>query len=175
MEFIPDFSQIFSAAGDFWANSLLVDVIKFFLLVYCLVLLADLILLLYLLDLPAALRKVLTGANLPLVSKAKAQKTWEKILERLESASLSQYKAAILEADSFASQVLQSMGYKGANMQEQLEKVAEGKLATKESLLAAHQMRNRIIHEADLVVDRKEAEIWLDHYRGFLREVELLS
>lgn len=175
MEILPYLAALPSNLREFWAGSLLVDVIKFFLLVYTLVLLADIILILYLGNLPKALRQALTGSQLPLISKSKAEKRWEKIFGRLDSGSPSQYKAAILEADAFAAEVLKSMGHKGENMQEQLEKVAEGKLATKEALLLAHQMRNRIIHEADLDVDRKEAETWLDHYRSFLKELDLLS
>lgn len=174
MEFIPDFPQIVSAVREFWAESLLVDLIKFFLLVYSLVLVADLALLLYLTDLPGAIRKIRTGANLPLVSQSKTRKTWDKIAARLESGSPSQYKAAVLEADALAAEVLRSMGYAGENMQAQLEKIEEGKLAAKDALLSAHQMRNRIIHEADVELDRKAAETWLDHYRSFLEEVELL-
>lgn len=175
MELLPDLSQLFMAVREFWAESLLVRVIKFFLLVYSLVLVADIILLLFVSDLPGAVRKIRTGANFPLISKSKAQKSWDKIMVRLGSGSPSQYKAAILEADTFVAGVLRSMGYAGGNMQEQLEKVQEGKIATKEALLAAHQMRNRIIHEADLTLDRKTAEDWLDHYQRFLKEVELLS
>lgn len=175
MEILPYLASLPSALREFWAESLLVDVIKFFLLVYTLVLLADILLLLYLGNLPKAIRQALTGAQLPLIPKSAAEKRWQKTVGRLESGSASQYKAAILEADTFAAEVLKAMGYKGENMQEQLEQVPDGKLANKGALLLAHQMRNRIIHEADLTVDRKEAETWLDHYRSFLKELDLLS
>src|SRR5687768_6776322 len=107
------------AAGlqEFWNESFFVALLKFFLFVYVLVLLVDLR------DLSADLKKVVFGAEKPLMSEKKARARWSKITERLESANDSQYKAAILEADAFASEILASIGYRGATMQEQLDQV----------------------------------------------------
>ncbi len=82
---------------------------------------------------------------------------------------------AVLEADTFADEILDSVGYKGATMQEQLEQVIKSQLASKDKLIAAHQMRNRIVNEPALELTREEAEAWLDHYRDFFLEVEIFS
>ena len=153
----------------------MVALLKFFLLVYCLVLVVDVFLMLYLRDLGSDIRKALYGGHQPLMPRKRAEKRWRSIMVRLESGSVSQYKAAILEADAFVSEVLSSMGKKGTTMQEQLTVIGGAEIASKEILLSAHEMRNRIIHETDLELTREEAAQWLGEYHKFLREVGLLN
>lgn len=157
----------------FLQESLFVSVVKFLLFIYVIVLIADLVMLFMLQDIPANLKKTLFGGERPLMTRSAILKRWENILARLAQDNPSQYKVAILEADAFANEILLGIGYEGATMTEKIEGIQEGQLETKEALLAAHRVRNRIVHEADFSLSRAETKHVLDAYRRFFDEVEL--
>lgn len=147
--------------------------LTWFLGLYGLVLLADVIMLLILRDIPGDLKKTIYGATRPLVSQSKFQKRWKNIEARLSMGNPSQYKAAILEADSLAEEMLSGIGFEGANMGERLATVREGQVVTLGDLRSGHAMRNRIIQDPALVLSVEEARETLDRYRGFFEELEL--
>ncbi|HBP01344.1 MAG: hypothetical protein UY41_C0013G0025 [Candidatus Moranbacteria bacterium GW2011_GWE1_49_15] len=155
-------------------NSTFFDFVKFFLIVYTLVLLADVVLLLMLKGIGSDIRKGLRGMDMPVVSKGKMEKRWEKVKDRLKTDSVSQYKVAILEADSIADEILGKIGHQGANMTERLEQLKPGQLDYQEELMGAHQIRNKIVHDESFVVDRKLAEETVGVYEKFLRYLEFM-
>jgi ABC-type lipoprotein release transport system permease subunit len=157
----------------FFDQSTLWLVVKFFLLVYVVVLLVDIVLMLVLKGLSADLKTALYGSNRPLHSKNKTIKRWETIRERLESGNPSQYKVAVLEADALADEMLTGIGYKGATMAEKLGAVRGGQLETKELLAQAHEARNQIIHDPHFSLSREEALGFLDSFEKFFHEIEL--
>lgn len=148
--------------------------IKFFLGIYVAVLVADIILILVLKGLGADIRQAIKGMKMPVVTKSKMQRRWMKIKSRLESDNVSQYKVAILEADSVIDKVLSDMGYAGKNMSERLEKLKPAQIPDYEGIKNAHQIRNRIIHEVDFSVGKKQAEETIEIYESLLRNLELL-
>lgn len=150
--------------------------VKVFLAVYLIVLLIDIILLLILRDVGWHMRVGLKGMDLPTVSKGKMRKRWDKVKARLESESPSQYKVAIIEADAIAEEILGGIGYSGSNMIEKLEQVGPNHLDEhSETLREAHQVRNRIVHEADFTVDHRMAMAVIGVYESFLRYLEFLD
>lgn len=157
----------------FFSTSVLVSTIKLFLFVYVVVLVVDIVMLLMLRGVSSNIKTMLYGNKRPILSKSKAITRWEKILARLKDANPSQYKVAILEADAFAEEIFAGMGYKGNTMAEKLDAIHEGQIETKNLLVEAHQIRNRIIHEADFSLSQEEAEKWLSDYRAFFDEMEL--
>lgn len=158
---------------QFFDGSVLFVTLKFFLFVYVGVLFADIVLLFILKGLSADLKTALYGTERPLTSKNTLIKRFEAIRARLESENPSQYKVALLEADAFADEILDSIGYKGATMTEKLQGVEGGQLQTKEILAAAHEVRNQIVHDAKFTLSREEAEKHLASYEKFFDEVEL--
>jgi len=160
--------------ADFFTHSFFFSALKFFLFVYTFVLLADIIMLFILRGISGDLKKIMYGTqDRPLVPKNATLKRWEGILSRLESENPSQYKVALLEADALADEILASMGYVGQNMAEKLETAWAGQLETKDLLLEAHEVRNRVVHEENFVISREETERWLQNYRKFFEELEL--
>lgn len=155
-------------------NSTFFDFIKFFLAVYVLVLLADIILLFAMKGVGSDIRKGLRGMDMPIVSKSRMEKKWAKVKARLESNSVSQYKVAVLEADAVVDEMLLKIGYKGNNMSERLEQLGSGQLDYKDDLLEAHQIRNKIVHDENFVVDRELAETTIEVYEKFLRYLEFI-
>lgn len=157
----------------FYSTSVFVSAIKLFLFVYVVVLFADIVMLLMLRGISSDIKKTLYGANRPILSKSKAIVRFEKILARLKDGNPSQYKVALLEADAFAEEILAGIGYQGETMAEKLEAVHEGQIESKELLIEAHQIRNRIVHEADFSLSHEETKKWLDAYLAFFHEMEL--
>lgn len=113
---------------------------------------------------------------MPLVSKSKMQKRWDKIKSRLKSPSASQYKVAIIEADALADEILGGIGYSGANMTEKLEQVGKAHLDDHlDSLREVHLIRNKIIHETDYEINQEAAAAVLGVYENFLKYLEYLE
>ena len=55
-------------------------------------------------------------------------------------------------------------------MDERLENVLPGQIENIEELREAHKIRNRIIHEENFQLTKKEAEEVVDKYEHFLRD-----
>ncbi|MBP9727796.1 MAG: hypothetical protein KBD27_00300 [Candidatus Moranbacteria bacterium] len=164
---------IWSKGTLFFEQSYLFLAVKFFLFVYVAVLLADIVILLILKGLSSDLKSALYGTERPLTSKNKLQERWVNIRRRLESSNPSQYKVAVLEADAFADEILDGIGYAGATMTEKLQSVLGGQLETKELLAEAHEVRNQIIHDPHYVLTREDATRYLGLFEKFFDEVEL--
>jgi hypothetical protein len=164
--------NIINLAIQFY-NSLFFSVVKFFIGVYVIVLVVDLVLLLMQRGLGSDLRETVLGINIPreLASKGgkkKLVKKWGKLKSRLDTGQESQYKVAIIEADDLIDNLIMRMGYAGENMADRLDGIPTGQLEYLEELKQAHQVRNRIIHEDKFVLDRKTAEDTLALYEIFL-------
>lgn len=157
----------------FFSESTLFLVIKFFLFIYVAVLLADIVMLLILRGISGNIKNALYGTTRPILSKSKAIVRFENILDRLKSTNPSQYKVAVLEADAFAEELFAGMEYTGKTMGEKLENVKDGQIETKDLLIEAHTVRNRIIHDANFTLSKEEAEKWIGNYRAFFDEMEL--
>lgn len=171
--YVDAFDIAVAIAVSFY-NSPFMSFIKFFLVIYSLVLILDIILILALKGLGADIRKGLTGMDIPVISKGKMQKKWDKVKSRMETGSISQFKVAILEADMIVDDLLGKIGYKGNNMTERLEQVNPNQLDYLEELQKAHQVRNKIVHEESFVLDEATAKETLGTYEKFLRYLEFM-
>lgn len=150
--------------------------LKIILGIYLAVVFADIVLLLILRDVPGHYRTGVKGANIPIVSKSKMQKRWNKVKERIKSDNPSQYKVAIIEADAIAEEILGGIGYGGENMSQKLEQVGEMHLDEHSQTLAeVHKLRNRIVHEADFEIDQEMASAAVQVYENFLKYLEFLG
>lgn len=160
---------------DVIRHSLVFAALKWFLVIYTLVLIVDVVLLVALRGVTENLKVQLYGTTRPILSKNKTAVRFEAIEKRLASDNPSQYKVAVLEADQFADEVLRESGYDGANMAERLAGIHPGQLASYEALRSAHEVRNRIVNDPNFTLDRAQAEELLTKYRSLFAELELLS
>lgn len=156
-------------------NSSFASMIKILLGVYSIVLTVDIILLLVLRGLGADVRTLLKGADMPVATKGKMAKRWQKIIQRLETGSASQYKIAILEADKFVDEILEGISHKGKNMAEKLEQMNPGQLENIEDLARVHKIRNEIIQNEGFVVDEKTARETVAVYEDVLKSFEFID
>ena len=157
------------------SQSALFAVLKAFLIIYSLVMLANVTMLLLMRGITGNLKVQLYGTTRPLIKKNEATKKWESIEHRLESENLSHYKVAILEADHFADELLRESGFDGENMSERLANMHPGQLQSYAGLAEAHAIRNRIVNEPAFTLDREQARDCLEKYKGLLIELELFS
>jgi hypothetical protein len=166
---------IFDLLSGFYYSTFFLA-IKILVGIYLFILLADIVMLLMLRNVPQNVRVGLKGMDMHLISKSKLQKRWDKVKSRLKSDNVSQYKVAIIEADAIAEEVLAGIGYKGANMAEKLQQVQPAHLDEHlEALKGAHEIRNRIVHEEDFALDHRMAVAVVGVYENFLDYLEFLS
>lgn len=165
-------------APAIWAiisQSALFTVLKAFLIIYSVVMLANVTMLLLMRGVTGNLKVQLYGTTRPIIKKNEATKKWESIEHRLESDNASHYKVAILEADHFADNLLSESGFDGENMSERLANMQPGQLQSYVGLSEAHAIRNRIVNEPAFTLTRSEAQDYLEKYKGLLIELELFS
>ena len=156
-------------------NSTFIIVVKILAALYLAVLIVDIVLLIILVEGGAlqATRKLFTGADYP-ITRGKYRRRWQKISLHFESEMPSHWKAAVLEADQFVNEVLQRIGYKGKNLSERLRSVPSSQLRHKDDVLAAHHVRNQIVHEENFSLSKNQAEKIFETYHEFLKDLELL-
>lgn len=156
-------------------NSPFVFAVKIFIGIYVAVLILDIILLLILRGVGSNIRTGLRGMDIPVTTPSKMRKRWDKILSRLADENVSQYKVAVIEADALADEILEKIGYDGANMTERLENIKPEQLDVLDELKQVHEIRNRIIHEADFQLSKDQAKEVIGVYENFLRYLEFLD
>jgi hypothetical protein len=172
-----DLSSLTGIAAVLWhgvQRSSFFFLVTLFLKVYTVVVFIDIILLLFVHDLRSNIQKQMFGGRKPLIQPAKFKKRWEAITARTKSGNPSYYKAAILEADALADEMLGEIGYEGGNIGERLSLIMPGQLLAAERLQEAHKIRNRIIRDPDFTLPKEEAEELLAFYESFFKELELL-
>jgi hypothetical protein len=172
-----DLLSLFGILPVVWeviSQSLLFAVLKWFLIIYTIVLFVDVVILLTQRGVTENLKLQFYGTARPLLSKNKAAERFHAIERRLESDNPSQYKAAILEADQFADEVLKESGYDGANMGERLASINPGQLISYDVIKSAHEVRNRIVNEPNFSLSQDEAQHLLEQYKQLFAELELL-
>jgi len=109
----------------------------------------------------------------PLGAK-KIMKQWLKIKERLESGLESEFKLAIIEADSLLDDVLKKLGNSGDTLEDKLKQVNPNILPDVQDAVAAHKIRNNIVHDPDYKLSLFEAQNTLSLYEKVLTELDFL-
>ncbi len=163
-----------------WAiyDSAFFAVVKFILGIYSVVLLADVILMLIQRGVSGDMRDTKLGMDVPpemINKKSKLLKKWDKITTGIQSDNESRWKVSIIEADNIIDDLIARMKYPGENMSERLDGINPGQIDNIEELRTAHALRNRIIHEEDFKLDKKQAEEIIGYYENFLRYFEVLE
>jgi hypothetical protein len=102
----------------------------------------------------------------------KVVKAWAKITGRLEVGIESEYKLAVIEADSILNDILKRMGFGGETLGERLEKLTVATLPNLEQIWEAHKIRNNIVHDPDYRLTLDEARRVLSIYEQALRDLQ---
>ncbi len=103
----------------------------------------------------------------------KIAKVWSKTKGRLETGSESEYKLAVIEADSMLNDILERMGFKGETLGDRLKQVTTDVLPSVENSREAHKIRNNIVHDPDYKLTLGQAQKVLEIYERALRELQV--
>lgn len=99
---------------------------------------------------------------------------WEKILDLLDSFNESDWRVAIIKADTMLETMLDTLGYYGDTVGDRLKKVEESDFLTLSSAWEAHKVRNRITHEGGFVLTKREARRVIDLYKEVFEEFHFI-
>jgi len=103
-----------------------------------------------------------TASDLP---KKELDKEWESVMNKLEKDNESDYKLAIIEADQILDNMLIKKGINGEDMGERLKQVTNQQIPNLDSVWQAHKLRNRIAHESNIRVTKRQAEQAIEDYK----------
>ncbi len=100
---------------------------------------------------------------------------WEVIQTHIDSNSSSDWKLAIIEADSILDDMVKKIGYSGENLGERLKSVEVSDFTNIQSAWEAHKVRNQIAHEGSgFELTHREARRVIDLYKAVFEEFEYI-
>lgn len=115
----------------------------------------------------------LRGKRNPELDKAQYRKRWADILTQAKSGQPAALKISIIEADQLVDQAMKDRMIPGDNMGERLKAVGN-KWPGINELWAAHKLRNRIAHEANVQVKLSHVKQALRAFESALRQLGAL-
>jgi hypothetical protein len=100
---------------------------------------------------------------------------WDEIQKKIDSENPSDWKMAIIEADSLVDEIIKGIGYKGEDLGERLKNIEPSDFDNLQNIWEAHKIRNKIAHEADAFqLTKEEAKETLEKYKKALRELKYI-
>jgi len=102
------------------------------------------------------------------------KENWEGVLSHMNSASESDWKLAVMEADKIVDRILLLKGYKGESMAERMTSIDKEELESIELLWEAHKVRNRIAHKPGFRLDYNQAKKIVSYYEEVLNDLRAL-
>ncbi len=97
---------------------------------------------------------------------------WQNVLNHINSDNPSDWRMAILEADTILDEVVDGRGYTGDTLGERMQNIPSGDIANFQRLWEAHKVRNRIAHEGtDFKLSQNEAMQTIRVYEDAFREL----
>ncbi|MBP7018696.1 hypothetical protein KBB17_04295 [Candidatus Saccharibacteria bacterium] len=98
------------------------------------------------------------------------RKNWQRV-KSIASGSEPQF--AIIEADKVFDQALKQRGFRGETMGDRLRS-AKPSLKNNNAVWSAHKLRNRLVHETEVKVSKKEVSTALASFEKGLRSLGAL-
>ena len=100
---------------------------------------------------------------------------WKIIEEHIESENSNDWRLAILEADIMLGEMLDSLGYRGEGIGDQLKSVDKSDFTTIDDAWEAHKIRNLIAHEgASFIITEREARRIIGLYKKVFEEFDYI-
>ena len=99
---------------------------------------------------------------------------WKEIIDRLDSFNEADWRFAIIKADTMLEEIIDRMGYHGETLGEKLKMIEESDFTTLSQAWEAHKVRNKIAHEGDFVLSKREARRVVELYRQVFEDFHLI-
>lgn len=100
----------------------------------------------------------------------KFRSRWMRIESQLQRTNEASYTVAIMEADKLLDQALRERGLQGKTMADRM-KQCQGKWTNGNGVWAAHKLRNRLAHEADVHIDYERSRQALVSFKQALKDI----
>jgi hypothetical protein len=102
----------------------------------------------------------------------KIERDWNKTVARLNLGLESEYKLALIEADSMMDDILKRMGFTGETLGERLNKLTSATISNIEDIKKCHQTRNNIVHDPNYKLSLDVAKQTLASYEKAFRSLQ---
>ena len=101
---------------------------------------------------------------------------WQTIIKKMESENISDWKLAIIEADTLLDEMVKKMGYPGENLGERLRHVEVSDFTSLQEAWEAHKVRNRIAHDSSdqFILTAREARRVIGLFEKVFREFKYI-
>ena len=99
------------------------------------------------------------------------RRRWEKLQAYI--ANKDTLSVAVLEADKLLDKALKDNKYKGQTMGERMVS-AKKAFSSRDNVWMAHKLRNKIAHEPDVTINKKQAKAALSAYHKALKDLGAL-
>lgn len=103
----------------------------------------------------------LVGKNQPALEKGPFREAWRDIIEKASNEAT--FALAIINADKLLDLALRKRNFKGETLGERLIS-AKNVMSRRQRVWDAHKLRNRLVHEENVKLDRKKT---LEALKGF--------
>ena len=100
----------------------------------------------------------------------KFRSRWMRIESQLQRNNEASYTVVIMEADKLLDQALRERGLQGKTMADRM-KQCQGKWTNGNGVWAAHKLRNKLAHEADVRVDYERSRQALVSFKQALKDI----
>ncbi len=100
---------------------------------------------------------------------------WRMVLKHMSSKNPSDWKIALIEADTILDALVERAGFPGATLGERLKNADRGVFKTLNFAWEAHKVRNRIAHEgSNFVLSERDAKKAISEYEEVFREFDYI-
>jgi hypothetical protein len=96
--------------------------------------------------------------------------SWQNVLRYMSSENPSDWKFAIIEADTMLDEMLKRMGLPGESLGERLKAIDPADFNTLGEAWEAHKARNQIAHQTGAEISQREARRVIDLYERVFSE-----
>jgi len=107
--------------------------------------------------------------------KRQLNKSWQKILSRLNENDEANLRLALIEADNLFDDLLKQMQLPGESMADRLKYLDSSQVSNIDEIWQGHKLRNIIVHNPEYPITRNEIEFGVRAYEKALKELGFMD
>ncbi len=107
--------------------------------------------------------------------KRHLNKSWQKILTRLNKSDEANLRLALIEADNLFDELLKQMRLPGESMADRLKYIDSSQVSNIDEIWRAHKLRNVLVHNHEYQITRNEMEFGVKAYEKALKDLEFID
>ena len=107
--------------------------------------------------------------------KRHLNKSWQKILSRLNKNDEANLRLALIEADNLFDDLLKQIKLPGESMADRLKYLDSSQVPNIDEIWQAHKLRNIVVHNPEYPITKNEIESGVRAYEKALKELEFMD